>query len=114
MKKLFLVIAAALLGGGTVALWTMYRTEPNRGRMSEADQRFLSGGQNPTTLQTPTPFQHKMWSQHYQLDTRTRRWYPLDETFWKYHCYFDGAIDHMVLHCPPGVMPPDGIPDEDK
>jgi hypothetical protein len=42
MKKLFLVIAAALLGATTVVLWNTYHTEPNHGRMSEADQRFLS------------------------------------------------------------------------
>lgn len=111
MKKLFLVITAALLGAATVALWTKYRTEPNRGRISEADQRFLSGGQDPATLHTPTPFQHKMWSQHYQLDALTHRWYSIDETWWKYHCLWTNYPDHSVMRCP-GAIPP-GIPDEE-
>jgi hypothetical protein len=112
MKKLFLVIAAALLGAATVVLWNTYHTEPNHGRMSEADQRFLSGGQDPATLRTPTPFQQKMFARGYDFDTRTRRWYPIYEAWEKYRCYATGEPGNSVFHCP-GAMPP-GIPDEEK
>jgi hypothetical protein len=99
---LLLIVAAFTVGVG-VTLWYTNHEASERDQQLIAEQvRALNGGKEPST---PTPFEHRMLAQHYEFDTRTHRWYPIDESSLKYHCFFKGYVTDGVLECP-GPMPP--------
>ncbi|HVN90979.1 MAG TPA: hypothetical protein VMT61_14280 [Candidatus Binataceae bacterium] len=105
MERIALVIVAAFSLGVGVTLWYTQRQTSEREPALVAEPSARNSGTDPSTILNPTPFEQKMLAWQYEFDTRTHRWYPISDSFWKYHCFFKGYVTNGVLECP-GAMPP--------